>query len=40
MNNEGVCKIADFGMSRELKTDDTYDTKVGAFVSRGNTLRN
>lgn len=28
VNNEDVCKIADFGMSRELKTDDTYDTRV------------
>ncbi|XP_066916418.1 ephrin type-B receptor 1-B-like [Clytia hemisphaerica] len=29
VNSEDCCKIADFGMSRELKTDDTYDTKGG-----------
>lgn len=29
VNKQDVCKIADFGMSRELKTDETYDTRGG-----------
>jgi len=23
-----VCKVSDFGMSREIKVDETYDTQV------------
>eukprot|EP00795_Rhopilema_esculentum_P006976 gene6976-12599_t len=28
VNDDMVCKVADFGMSRELSKDDTYDTTV------------
>ena len=28
VDEKGICKISDFGMSRELKVDDTYDTQV------------
>ena len=28
VDGKGICKISDFGMSRELKVDDTYDTQV------------
>ncbi|XP_065061022.1 ephrin type-A receptor 4a-like isoform X6 [Rhopilema esculentum] len=29
VNDDMVCKVADFGMSRELSKDDTYDTTGG-----------
>lgn len=28
VDEKQICKVSDFGMSRELKVDETYDTQV------------
>ena len=37
VDEKQICKVSDFGMSRELKVDETYDTQV-ALIKFSSTL--
>ena len=33
VDDKQICKVSDFGMSRELKVDETYDTQVSVYLA-------
>ena len=34
VDDKQICKVSDFGMSRELKVDETYDTQVSGLSQK------